>query len=418
MKYLIFLLLIQNLSAVNFRIDYSFDTNGFFGDPNDPNDGRKERRDAIEAVAALFSELIQDEFLEINASTFVSSFPGRTWTPRFSNPSTGNIQELAINTVIPENEVIVYVGARDLGGNVLGRAGSGFLSASGTTPWLEHVQGRGQANAGAFDGSNTDIAIWGGSIAFDSDDPNDSARTWNFSLSENEPGQEFVGVAIHEFCHVLGIGSADSWDNLIDANNNFLGPVTFRSLGSFLAIDGDGSHFSDAISDSLSFGSFDVEHGIVQPASMRPSISDNGVKFNVISDLDLAALIDIGWEVRVPAAIEPLTFQSSLATLTWPTSSFVNYQISRASNLTDFTEIGVEINGDGSRMMWSDASTPTDKAFYRIEETPVFPATGGGAQEASFSFFSFIDSFEEEIIEYESPVIEPIACTKCDHCNE
>ena len=298
MKYiaLSFILLLQSASAVNFRIDYSLDTNGFFGTDSNPD---VERREAIEAVADFFSEIIQDNFLAIDNSD--SQFPQASWTPRLFNPSTGNIIDLDENMVIPANEVIVFVGARDLPNSVVGQAGPAFFSASGFTPWFERIRGRGQSEADSGTASNnTDFALWGGQIAFD------TPRNWNFSLTENLSGTDFITVALHEFCHVIGIGSADSWDNLINSNDQFLGVASVRSLGENPPIQevvrGHFADFTNRRLNSVSFGSFGTPHGTVQAAIMRPSLSTTNGGLTVLSDLDLAGLVDVGWEIQVPVA--------------------------------------------------------------------------------------------------------------------
>lgn len=385
----IFLVLFVSMQisfSVDFRVDYSFDVNDFFGDPADPNDGLKERRDAIEAVAQFFSDLVEDDFLAIDPAEFTN--PSPTWTPSFFDPGTGNFTTLPQNTVIPANEVIVFVGGRNLGGSA-GLAGpGGFSQASGSLAWIQRVRGRGQANADSgIAADNTDFAPWGGSIAF-----NDQL-SWNFSLTDNLTGFEFVSVAFHEFCHVLGFGLVDSWENFVtDPGDLFTGPAVVNSYGGQplvqeANINGNHGHFAAPLIDpenpndppsiiptGPAYGALGAAHGTSQRVMMTPSGLDNGINFDVLTDLDVAALIDIGWEVKTPASIDSVSIQSSLITLGWPSSSFVDYQVIRSADLiAPFTDIGGVQAGDGSVMSFEDANTPSSRAFYRIEATPKFP---------------------------------------------
>ncbi|MGF1453225.1 MAG: PEP-CTERM sorting domain-containing protein, partial [Opitutales bacterium] len=104
--------------AVEIRIDYTYDTSNFFSTP--------ERRAAIEAVARFFSELLEDELLEIDPADFTQA----SWIATFTHPATG-ARELIENPVIPANTIIEYVGARALSINTTGLAGPGAFSASG-----------------------------------------------------------------------------------------------------------------------------------------------------------------------------------------------------------------------------------------------------------------------------------------------
>ena len=393
--------------AVDIRIDYSLDDNGFFGDPSDPDDGFKERRDAIEAVAAFFSEILTDNLLAIDPS----DFPGASWTPQLFHPATGFLTNLQTDLVIPEDEIVIFVGGRGLGGSGIGGPG-GFSTANGSPEWFARILGRGDQNADSFtDSENSDVAPWGGSISFS------TTLNWNFSLTENLGGFEFVSTAIHELCHVLGIGTADSWENLITSSDLFTGEAVTRSFGANTPVqsangNGGHGHFEDTsqILMSDSYGSFGATHGTIQRVAMIPSGLDTGRNFRVLSDLDLAALIDIGWEVQVPTTIEELTFSaSSLAVVRWPSSSFIDYQVTRSSNLdSDFVNQGPLQAGNGNILSWEDPTTPTDRAFYRISASSVFPSTGSGPLSAFTSFKAAIPS--EDFLTIKGKIVYPIEC--------
>ena len=367
--------LFQSLTAVTFRIDYTFDSNHFFGDPNNPNDGLKERRDAIEAVADFFSEIIQDQFLEIDPED--PGFAQSSWSAVFFNPSTGNLQSVE-NLIIPEDEVVIYVGARELGGNVVGQAAHGGFSGFGFSNWFTRIRTRGQAGAANDDPSKRDdFAIWGGSIAFD------TPRNWNFSLTENQSGTEFISTAIHEFCHVLGIGTSDSWENLITSDDLFIGEAVVRSFGGSPRVQtansrGTHGHFENPslVLTSPSYGSFGGAHGTTQRVRMLPAGLDTGNNFDVMSDLDLAALVDIGWEIALPAQLKALALGPSANSFCWLSSSFFDYQMMRSVAVSDgFTGESPLFEGSGLTQGWTDPNPLIAKAFYRLEAIPVFPAS-------------------------------------------
>lgn len=340
------------LSALNIQIDYTYDDNNFFD--------TQEKKDAIESVAKFYGDLLQDNLLRIDSSEFSST---STWVPQIFEPATGNSITLS-DMVVPENTIIVYVGSRNLGGNVKGRGGpNGFASGTtGSSSWISRLLGRGQAGA-EFRSTEahlrTDIALWGGTIAFDDD------SIWNFSLEENQSGVEFLRVALHEMGHVLGLGPSSSWDNLI-SEGNFTGPAAIASHGS--APPADGSHFLTSLNSPL-YGSYGTTHGDSAPVLMLGSSTDNGSNFDVITDLDLAALIDIGWELSVPTQLTAPLPSPAGATFSWPSSSFCSYQVRRSSDLENFNAGSAVIIGNGLTQSWNDPSPDPSKAFYQFEVT-------------------------------------------------
>lgn len=118
--------------ALTIQIDYTYDTSNFFN--------TQTKRDAIEAVAKFYGNLIQDSLLRIDAA----EYPGCSWTANPLHPATGATINIA-NLVVPANTIIVYVGARDLGGSTAGLAGPGGWSGSSTNAgWFPLLRGTGQ----------------------------------------------------------------------------------------------------------------------------------------------------------------------------------------------------------------------------------------------------------------------------------
>ena len=134
----------------------------------------------------------------------------------------------------------------------------------------------------------TDFAPWGGSISFD------TGASWYFDADvttvESFSGNDFYSVALHELAHLLGFGTADSWFNKVNSGN-----FTGDSSGT-VALQPDNSHWKD--------GTLSLVNSVRQETAMDPSITTGTRKY--MTDLDMAALSDIGWEVSavpVPAAV-------------------------------------------------------------------------------------------------------------------
>jgi len=343
-----------HVHALTIQIDYTYDTSNFFN--------TQAKRDAIEAVAKFYGNLIQDNLLRIDAA----EFPGSSWTARPVHPATGATIDIP-NLVVPENTIIVHVGARQLGDTTRGVAGPGGWSASGFSNWFDRIRGRGSAGAANATASlRTDFSPWGGTIAFDID------STWNFSQTQNLGGTDFIPIALHEMGHVLGIGTADSWHNKI-SSTVFTGGASTRSYGSNPPLSGTG-HFGGAGTTSRSFGSFNVTHGTTRQVLMLPILTDDNTNLVVASDLDLAALVDIGWQISPQLVLTHAGLGSSGTSFTWNSSSFFDYKVQRGSDLISFPDGNASAAGNGGIQSWTDSAPPAARAFYRLSRTEVFPA--------------------------------------------
>ena len=135
-------------SAVSFDLRFSndafFDTNTTQG---------QQARAAVTAAANFFALRLNDNLGAIT--------PGgvNSWTATYTDPSTGGAGS-AMNLTVAAGQLVVFIGARDLGGSTLGEGGPGGFSASGTSAFLSSVSTRGQGvtqGAGA-----TDFGPWGG----------------------------------------------------------------------------------------------------------------------------------------------------------------------------------------------------------------------------------------------------------------
>jgi len=362
-------------SALTIELDYTYDTNGFFDQA-----GSKE---ALRAVADFFEERIHDNLLEINQNTFGS---GNSWSAIFPHPGTGLEQRVA-GLIVPEATIIVYVGGRPLGGPVGWGGPGGWSGSASSQAWFDRVDARGQV--GELADPATDFGPWGGSVTFG------SGKTWHFQLDSRPPmgASDFVSVALHELGHVLGVGTAASWDAQIDGDDLFQGTRSVESFGAAVPVDGSGGHWQDdGVCGgplgynpdnplnvlSLTYASFGTAHGGAQIALMDPSSCTitSSTTLKVFTDLDLAALSDIGWNISQPVSLAGPVVAATAVTLTWPTTTGQTYTLQRRPDFdTDWGAVTLAESGDGQVMTFTDTSPPAGQAFYRlVSETPTAPA--------------------------------------------
>jgi Matrixin len=279
----------QAASAITITVDYSFDTNNFFANSS--------RRTVMDAAASYFEARLTDDLLAITSSANYS-----TMTAKFFDPAstTDAIKEIPDFSVAADT-ITVYAGGSSMGtGGTLAWGGFGWHSAYGSQAFLDTVEQRGE---GVVRGTTaTEFSLWGGSISFNSN------SSWYFDddLTTNEgfTGSDFYSVALHELGHVLGLGTADSWDNLINGSHEFTGANAVASYGDNVPLAaGDNGHWD--------YGTMSYVDGVPQEASMDPNLTTGTRKR--FTDLDMAALDDIGWDVApVPLPPALLLFASGI----------------------------------------------------------------------------------------------------------
>lgn len=285
-------------------IDYSLDTSGFFA--------ASERRVAVEQAAAMLSARLGDSLSGVAASG------GNTFSVGVFHPATGAVTQFQ-NPTIAANEIRIYVGARQLGSDTLGRGGGASFNASGTQSFLDLVRGRGEPGATLPDAQQTDTAPLAGSLSFDVD------TSWYFGTTTPVPaGQfDFLSVALHELGHVLSYsGSVRSWDNLI------------RSTA-------DGLVFTGARSEAIFGGPVPLENdahwkaGTISPGdgetAMDPNVTQGQRK--LFTPLDWAGLDDSGWDV-LPADGETVVVVPAItgATLGSPVAEGTSVSLSGSTS--------------------------------------------------------------------------------------
>lgn len=250
----------RQLLTITIQFDYSRDTNHFFDDT--------ARRQILEQAGETIGNRLDDHLLPIAPSG------GNTWSLTASNPSGTGSFTLDDQT-IPEDTILVFVGSRNT--SSLGVGGPGGYSSSGSDAWLDLVAARGQT--GMLEIPESDFGLWGGSITFDTD------ANWYFGMSADGQGsnqQDFLSVAMHELGHVLGIGTAGSWDNQV-SGSFFTGENSVAEFGGNVPLSGS-SHFREGTEDDGN------------EVAMDPSILVGTRK--LFTALDDAALADIGWELN------------------------------------------------------------------------------------------------------------------------
>jgi len=262
-------------SAIDIVLDYTYDTNNFFNS--------QAKKDVLEEAAAIF-EVFTDSLTAIVPGTVYN--PGTqfefsdTWDATFSHPGTGS-QQVVTDLTIPADTLRVYAGGRSLPGSTIGQGGPGGFSVSGITSFVDNVSDRGQAGASAP--VPNDFSPWGGAITFD------TGNSWHFGTS-TDPGNtesDFFSVAVHELGHLLGFGTATSFD-VLASGTTFTGAASTALFGSNPTLDPDQSHWQTG---TTSF----IPNGGPQETAMDPDILDGEVKQFTL--LDFAAMEDIGWEV-------------------------------------------------------------------------------------------------------------------------
>ena len=262
-------------ARIAFSLDYSLDVGGIFGPGS--SSGRSAQA-AMDRAAQVFSDRLLDRLTPIT--------PGGddTWSPHVINPGTG-LDSAAPLTIIAVNVIKVYVGSRSLSATEVGSTVAGFATVGGSQAFMDNALSRGQA--GALASPKTDVGPWGGSIAFD------TGTNWYFGattggLTANKI--DFQTVATHEFEHLLGFSSSQpSWAALVSAGK-FTGPKAAATNGG-IAPSVTGSHW-------LGMSSTVGPTGPSQVALMDAGVP-TGVRRRM-TQLDWAALDDLGWELAMP----------------------------------------------------------------------------------------------------------------------
>ncbi len=282
---------------VEIKFDYRFASEDFF---------TEEAKTALETAGKIWSNLLQDDFENIPA--------GAEFTVQ--NPVTGANEEITLQEEV--DDIVIFVGASD---NPFGGQGN---NTTGLTAGDTHLTGcccthchasandkedlseygilnssnvglLAQAKVDGTDlqgdlfqrriasnfrdtGAVTDFEPWAGVIAFSTVLPQNT--DWNFSLNNPDPENfDFISVALHEIGHVLGVGVAPIFNNLIE-NGSFNGENA-KNINNNQGIPFESGH---------------IEEGFANDETLLDSILGDG-RISP-TDLDLALLADIGYEIN------------------------------------------------------------------------------------------------------------------------
>jgi VCBS repeat-containing protein len=234
----------------NIQFDYRFDTNGFFGNA---------QRSVLETAAAIWESHIKDEFTNVPVGTQLS----------VTNPQTNQNEQFLADFAI--DDLVIFVGARQLGTGTLGQGGPSAIYTIGSD-----LDTR-------FNGD--DFEPWTGAIAFD------TSTNWFFDSTPNTDNDipansnDFLTTALHEIGHVLGFSTSVAFDNLVFGTSLFTGSNAISlNGGNGIPLELDGH-----IQDGFLIG------GVGPEALMDPTITVGTRKLP--TNLDLAILADIGYQI-------------------------------------------------------------------------------------------------------------------------
>ena len=260
-------------SAVTVTFDFRHDTGNFFG-------AGTLARDVLDQAGADISALLTDTDLEA-----ILPGGGNSWIASYTNPS-GGPPTPQTNLDIQHGEILIFVGARDLQGG-LGSASLGtYAIPSGDPEWTATVTNRGQEGAEEF-------GPWGGSLTVS------NTVAWDYSTTgTNGKDYNLYSNIVHEIGHLLGVGTASSWyGQLNDAETEFLGTVAVATYGGLNVPLSDNGHWQDGLMSEI-YGTSTTSGTAYDPTLAKG-------EFKPLTNLDVAALQDIGWDIA--AIPEPST---------------------------------------------------------------------------------------------------------------
>ena len=259
------------VAAVKIQFDYQYD-DGFFDDPL--------RRELMEMAADQVNRWV-------DTLDAIEPTEDNQWFSFVPLPPAG-AEKFLRDTPIPEDTLLVITGGNSilptLTLSVANVPEAAFVS--GDDAWRDLLTSRGEP--GALETPSTDYGGWGGVIMWNSDEVN-----WHFGKTTEglDPDEtDFLTVAMHELAHILGFGPAASFGALVEEGDllftgeaaTAVGSPNNRNLGLH-----DGGHWRE--------GTVSTINGQLQEALLGPVIQTGERRF--MTDLDFAALQDVGWEL-------------------------------------------------------------------------------------------------------------------------
>ena len=256
------------LNGLTVDLDYSYDTNNFFGSSG------SDQRQSLDEASSFLENRIDDNLGQLNPSG------SNTWDWNFTHPGTGSNTSVS-NPTAQTDTVRLFVGGRALGGP-LGVGGPVGFSASGSSSWLNAISDR---------DTNAEFQPYAGVASFD------TSADWYFDTdaSNTESGMlsgknDFFSVAVHEMLHALGIGGSDAWSGIV-SGNFYTGTEVSTLFGGDVPID-DGVHFEEGLSSEY----WDGSNFVSQEVSIDPTLTTGTRKYT--TEMDFALMQDIGIDVQ------------------------------------------------------------------------------------------------------------------------
>ncbi|KLU04895.1 extracellular nuclease [Rhodopirellula islandica] len=261
-------------SVLQVRLDFSLDSSNFF----------TTRYPQAKAVMQEVVNQVVDRFNDTLAAVNPPSRSQIQWQPAVLDPRTGALTSLPQSFRAAANEIVVYVRGNNLTGLTRGLGGYNSFGVGYNCPdqacvnqanaFISNLTTRGETGAAAT--TPSDFAPVVGAITIDTR----SEVDWNFgAVDTGESGQsDFRAVVAHEFAHVLGFGTAPSFNRYV-SGGQFAGPKANAIYPGSANIPMNGSsHLASSVRD-------------VVPTTMTNHFD------GMLSDLDYAILDDIGWEL-------------------------------------------------------------------------------------------------------------------------
>lgn len=261
-------------SVLKVRLDFSLDNSDFF----------TTRHPQAKAV---MQEVVNEIVARFNDTLAAVNPPSRSeiqWQPAVLDPRTAALTPLPSSFRAAANEIVIYVRGNNLTGLTRGLGGYNTIGVGYNCPdqacvneanaFISNLNTRGEAGAAAS--TPSDFAPVVGAITIDTR----SDVSWNFgAVGTGDPGQsDFRAVVAHEFAHVLGFGTAPSFNRYV-SGNRFAGPKANTVFPGSANIPLNGaSHLAYSVRD-------------VVPTTMTGRFE------GMLSELDFAILDDIGWEL-------------------------------------------------------------------------------------------------------------------------
>ncbi len=209
------------VAGFNIQLDYRFDTKKRFADP--------VLRATLEAAAQQWASIIAEKFDDIPAGTEILMRDPQA--P--AEPATVWPIDYAID------DLLVFVGFADIDGP------GGLLALSFPPAAIASVSD--SVLAAQLDARyhGSDFQPWVGWISFDETAP------WFVGHGEQDDiGKDqfdFYTVAMHEFGHLLGVGTCDRYADLVNTDDAFVGALAVAEYGGAIPLTKDHGHIHSSV---------------------------------------------------------------------------------------------------------------------------------------------------------------------------